>query len=411
MSVDRAERRRSERNAEKFRKRAVARVRREAELQSPVALVARRPEMRLEVASFGRMMLTDEKGEACEVLADWLNGPSSGVMRPWAHKKAASDRYVEALDAASELMPDLIDDARKKLVEAQRVLDAAIVTQQMAEAGVQSRQCEWEAAPKGQRRATRSELTQAKVALKTAKQVVKTAEKEVKAAEENVNRNVKTQERIDGLANRRVPQCGSYLTFAEFGDEGQKKLIHGKFCKDKLCPMCSWRLSLRNTAQLIAVLNKLPEGCRLVHIVLTDRNATDDTLRESIKKLHGGLNRMAKEEDWFKRAVRGYYWKTEVTYSDAPEMKAAGTVWHQHTHVLLVVDEDYYTSDKYIPKEIISNAWRRVMQDDGLIDVYMTAVGAIRARAIRKQSRLIRLFRCRKRLQRWLNTRQNLRII
>ena len=42
----------------------------------------------------------------------------------------------------------------------------------------------------------------------------------------------------------RVSQCGSYLDFGVLPD-GTKKLVKANFCRDRLCPMCNWRRSLK----------------------------------------------------------------------------------------------------------------------------------------------------------------------
>src|SRR5699024_5297665 len=39
----------------------------------------------------------------------------------------------------------------------------------------------------------------------------------------------------------RVDDCGARLEFIKMPD-GQQKLYKAYFCKDKMCPMCSWKI-------------------------------------------------------------------------------------------------------------------------------------------------------------------------
>ena len=52
----------------------------------------------------------------------------------------------------------------------------------------------------------------------------------------------------------RVSQCGSYLDFGVLPD-GTKKLVKANFCRDRLCPMCNWRRSLKLYSQVSQVMD------------------------------------------------------------------------------------------------------------------------------------------------------------
>lgn len=47
----------------------------------------------------------------------------------------------------------------------------------------------------------------------------------------------------------RVAQCGSEIEFGILQD-GSKKLVKANFCRDRLCPMCNWRRSLKLYSQV-----------------------------------------------------------------------------------------------------------------------------------------------------------------
>ncbi|WP_170272288.1 protein rep, partial [Clostridium tarantellae] len=57
----------------------------------------------------------------------------------------------------------------------------------------------------------------------------------------------------------RVEECGSYLAY-KYLNENEKKLYRANFCKDRLCPMCCWRRSLKIFGQVSKVMNKTLEN-------------------------------------------------------------------------------------------------------------------------------------------------------
>ena len=52
----------------------------------------------------------------------------------------------------------------------------------------------------------------------------------------------------------RVSECGTFLEFKKFVD-GSLKLNGANFCKVRLCPMCSWRRSLKIFSQVSEIMN------------------------------------------------------------------------------------------------------------------------------------------------------------
>ena len=71
--------------------------------------------------------------------------------------------------------------------------------------------------------------------------------------------------------SRRVLDCGSFLEFKV--TEEKAKLQHANFCRDRLCPMCNWRRSLKIFAQVSKVMDALQaEGYQFLFLTLTVRN-------------------------------------------------------------------------------------------------------------------------------------------
>lgn len=54
-----------------------------------------------------------------------------------------------------------------------------------------------------------------------------------------------------------IQNCGTYLEFKRFKNNNDFKLYHANFCKCRLCPMCSWRRSLKIFGQVSRIMEEL----------------------------------------------------------------------------------------------------------------------------------------------------------
>ena len=75
----------------------------------------------------------------------------------------------------------------------------------------------------------------------------------------------------------KVQGCADVLRFRKMLD-GNTKLYQTWFCKSRLCPLCNWRRSMKNSGQLKKILaeahKQQPTG-RFIFLTLTERNAVD----------------------------------------------------------------------------------------------------------------------------------------
>lgn len=145
--------------------------------------------------------------------------------------------------------------------------------------------------------------------------------------------------------------CASVLDFkvSYTNDGDEMRLGSAKFCHDPLCPMCLWRRSIRNTAELTATIDRIMgdgEPVRFLLLTLTVPNCAPEVARETINAMHAAFGRMTKSP-WWNDRILGYMRKTEWTWSTNPAMKE--TPFNAHMHVLLVVPASYFER---------SEAWR-----------------------------------------------------
>ena len=83
-------------------------------------------------------------------------------------------------------------------------------------------------------------------------------------------KNIELAGRLEKLGYRsfeRVYQCAEVLKFIEQQD-GTKKLYQSYFCKNKLCPICNWRRSMKYAYQAELVVNEAMKRYQKVDFVL-----------------------------------------------------------------------------------------------------------------------------------------------
>lgn len=181
----------------------------------------------------------------------------------------------------------------------------------------------------------------------------------------------------------RVADCGSWLEFVERSEHGQGgavpgcpcgapdgtptrttayKLYHANFCRDRLCPMCSWRRSYKIFGQVSQIMNLLGNNYRYIFLTLTVPNCEPDELNKLIDDMVKGWHRLVNRKA-FKTAVKGFFRALEVTRN-----KKDGT-YHPHFHVVLAVNPSYFTSRDYIQRDEWLQLWQKSMKDDTITQV------------------------------------------
>lgn len=164
----------------------------------------------------------------------------------------------------------------------------------------------------------------------------------------------------------KIMQCGTYLEFVK-KDNGLN-LQRANFCRERLCPMCQWRRSIKLAVQSDKIYRILTEqGYKHVFVTLTVRNCKAEELGDTLDRLTHAWKKYRVNKQ-YKNAVRGAYSAIEITYN-----KAENT-YHPHIHALFTVDNDYYTSPDYIKHEDLMMAWRKVMKIDYDPQVQIEAV-------------------------------------
>lgn len=176
------------------------------------------------------------------------------------------------------------------------------------------------------------------------------------------NMSIKVAELMEAYDKERadkIRHCSTYLEFVQTPD-GERKLHKANFCRERLCPVCQWRRSIKLGRQADKIYKLLTEkGYKHIFITLTIRNCAGRELSNMIDRLGEALARLKRSELW-KRAIVGSYRALEVTYN-----RQADT-YHPHFHILATVKGEYFDKENadYITKDKLIAAWRAAARLD-----------------------------------------------
>nr|DAU59098.1 MAG TPA: replication protein [Inoviridae sp.] len=107
------------------------------------------------------------------------------------------------------------------------------------------------------------------------------------------------------------------------------------FCRDRLCPMCSYRRAQKMFSQNMAVYDKIKAenpGYRQLFLTLTVPNVKLWQLKDTLRKMSDSWNRLRNHRAFKREPVVGYCKKLEITYNKEQR------TYHPHYHVMLTVD-------------------------------------------------------------------------
>lgn len=170
-------------------------------------------------------------------------------------------------------------------------------------------------------------------------------------------------ESIDLDKAERLRGCASFLQYRKDAS-GVMRLYRANFCRVRLCPICTWRRSLKLTAQATQVIDYArkvkPQAYAM--LTLTVPSCTADDLSSLISKMSLGWHKLSNYKA-FGQAVRGYLRSMEVTHNTDND------TYHPHYHVLLQVAPSYFKSRYYLSRDTWLDMWRRAMQDESITQV------------------------------------------
>ena len=166
----------------------------------------------------------------------------------------------------------------------------------------------------------------------------------------------------------RVSSCGTFLEFALQQSSDTWHLRKANFCRDRLCPMCSWRRSYKIYAQISQIMNVIEKDYAFLFLTLTVPNCSAVTLSDTIDRLQLGWRKLIHDNKRFKSSVRGFFRVLEIT-RNKDRFSPFYNTYHPHFHVILAVDKGYFKSRDYINHSEWLELWRKAMRDPSITQV------------------------------------------
>ena len=148
--------------------------------------------------------------------------------------------------------------------------------------------------------------------------------------------------------------CGFSLEFVD------GRLYNANFCRQRLCPMCQRRKSLKTYSDFMKLLHHL-DGYAFLHLTLTVPNCPLNELAETIGFMNKCSSRLFSLGET-KKAFKGVVRCLEVTYNSST------ISFHPHFHCLIAVKPSYFKSRDYIRFDRLQYLWSAIwkMREENL---------------------------------------------
>lgn len=131
------------------------------------------------------------------------------------------------------------------------------------------------------------------------------------------------------------PECGAHITAANF-------------CKERVCPVCSWRRQGKYRAEFQKMLELIqPSEGSLRHLTLTVRSVPQEELTDCLNQMFYAWKKLCLSTEWKKHIV-GSSRTLEITYNKDKR------TYHPHFHCLLQKKGN-------LSKAKIGEAWKKAL--------------------------------------------------
>ena len=173
-----------------------------------------------------------------------------------------------------------------------------------------------------------------------------------KAENARLSARLRTAAGSDTVLLRRaanMKDCAKRIGFSYCRECGNLQLASVYLCRDRLCLVCAWRLSLQRWAEMVRAMDYVMQNNEISYaaqLTLTVRNVPVEGLRDAIKNLTEAYHKLTRRQIWKKHIV-GYARSIEVTYSPR-------TGCHPHMHIVVLFAPGYARD---ISQSAFAEAW------------------------------------------------------
>ena len=139
----------------------------------------------------------------------------------------------------------------------------------------------------------------------------------------------------------RMKECSRFINLSVCPDCGRSIASSATLCRDRVCPTCAWRLSAKQSAEMVqalAFINDI-EDYDALFLTLTVRNCDETQLSPTLDMMSRAWNKMlARRKN--RELIKGTARSVEVTYN------AKTKTFHPHYHIIMLIEKDSRDVDK-----------------------------------------------------------------
>lgn len=151
----------------------------------------------------------------------------------------------------------------------------------------------------------------------------------------------------------KIEHCCDTVSFCFSGD-GEPQINNVFFCREKYCPTCQRRKSLKAYAEGMRLADKLADKFVFLHVVLTVRNCDGAKLRHTVQLMNTASSKLLRGA-LCKTAFKGVLRCLEIS------VNTSENTYHPHFHCLVAVNKSYFTSRYYVRQADLSAAWAQLV--------------------------------------------------
>ena len=177
--------------------------------------------------------------------------------------------------------------------------------------------------------------------------------------------SVEVAKKLYGVGLKRVSEnilnCANYAVRAICPECGEVHHVNIWYCRERMCPLCQYKRSLKIKHNTIDIVKRIEEGTRTkyeyIFITLTMRNVFGEELNGAVDSLLNGWRSLLRNSRTFKKTAEGTIRTLEITYN------ADNNTYHPHIHAILAVPEGYYDKNKdlYISQDNLAELWKHTL--------------------------------------------------
>lgn len=157
-----------------------------------------------------------------------------------------------------------------------------------------------------------------------------------------------------------IMNCANYAVRVTCPDCGETQHINLLYCRERLCPLCQYKRSLKikhNTMDIVRRVEEVHSDIQYLFITLTMRNCYAEELQQAISAELAAWEKLTDKRKRFKKICRGYIRTLEVTYN------SDNHTYHPHLHVIMAVSDNYFCDPNlYLSHNDIAEQWRTAMK-------------------------------------------------